>query len=33
MVKHLNELRGKKEWKWEEKYQKAFEELKDKITS
>jgi len=29
----LNELKGKKEWKWEEEYQKAFEELKEKITS
>jgi len=29
----LNELKGKKEWKWEEKHQKAFEELKEKITS
>jgi len=29
----LNELKGKKEWKWEEEYQKTFEELKDKITS
>jgi len=32
-VKSLNKLKGKKKWKWEEKYQKAFEELKDKITS
>jgi len=29
----LNELKSKKEWKWEEKHQKAFEELKEKITS
>ena len=29
----MNELKGKKEWKWEEKHQKAFEELKEKITS
>ena len=29
----LNELKGKKEWKWEKKHQEAFEELKEKITS
>ena len=33
MTKSLNELKGKKEWKWEEEYQKALEKLKDKITS
>jgi len=32
-AKPLNELKGKKEWKWEEKHQRAFEELKEKITS
>ena len=32
-AKPLNELKGKKEWKWEEEYQKAFEELKEKITN
>jgi len=32
-VKPLSDLKGKKEWKWEEEHQKAFEELKDKITS
>ena len=29
----LNELKGKKEWKWEEEHQRVFEELKEKITS
>jgi len=29
----LNELKSKKEWKWEEEHQKAFEELKEKIMS
>ena len=29
----LNELKGKKEWKWEQEHQEAFEELKAKITS
>jgi len=33
MAKPLNELKGKKEWKWKEEHQKAFEELKEKITS
>ena len=32
-VKLLNELKGKKEWKWDEEHQQAFEELKDKIKS
>jgi len=33
IAKPLNELKGKKEWKWEEEHQKAFEELKERITS
>ena len=33
IAKPLKELKGKKEWKWEEEHQKAFEELKEKITS
>ena len=33
IARPLNELKGKKEWKWEEEHQKAFEELKEKITS
>ena len=33
MAKPLNELKRKKEWKWKDKHQKVFEELKDKITS
>ena len=33
IAKPLNELKDKKKWKWEEEHQKAFEELKEKITS
>ena len=33
IARPLNELKEKKEWKWMNKYQKAFEELKKKITS
>ena len=29
----MNKLKGKKNWKWEQEYQKAFEELKEKIMS
>ena len=33
IARPLNELKGKKEQKWEEEHQKAFEELKEKIIS
>jgi len=29
----LNELKGKKKWKWKEEHQRAFKELKEKIMS
>ncbi len=29
----MNELKGKKEWKWEKEHQEVFEELKEKIMS
>ena len=32
-AKPLNELKYKKEWKWDEEHQQAFKILKDKITS
>jgi len=32
-AKPLNKLKGKKDWKWEEKHQKGFKKLKEKITS
>jgi len=32
-AKPLNKLKGKKDWKWEEKHQKVFNELKEKIIS
>jgi len=33
MTKPLNELKGKKKWMWNEEHDKAFSELKEKITS
>ena len=33
IAKSLNKLKGKKDWKQEEEYQKTFKELKEKITS
>ena len=33
MAKPLNELKGKKEWVWNEDHKKAFDKLKEKITS
>jgi len=33
IARPLNELKDKKEWKWEEEHQKVFEELKEKITN
>ena len=32
-AKPLNELKEKKEWTWNKEHGKAFEELKEKITS
>jgi len=32
-AKPLNNLKGKKKWKWKEEHQQAFNELKDKIIS
>jgi len=33
MAKLLNKLKGKKEWIWNKEHDKAFKELKEKITS
>ena len=33
MARPLNELKGKKEWRWGEEQQEVFEELKEKIIS
>ena len=33
MARPLNDLKGKKKWKWEKEYQQAIDKLKDKITS
>ena len=32
-AKPLNDLKGKKKWKWKEEHQHTFKELKDKITN
>ena len=32
-AKPLNKLKGKKDWKWKDEHQKAFDKLKEKITS
>jgi len=33
IARSLNELKGKKGWIWNEEHDKAFEKLKEKITS
>ena len=33
MTRLLNKLKGKKKWTWDEEHDKAFRELKEKITS
>ena len=33
MARSLNKLKGKKDWTWNKEHNKAFEELKKKITS